>query len=109
MLEQRSPYPHDSPGTGLGFRMLWIDQPPEHVRVQVQAGKIKEKHASLKLWKLCIKNAPMLCKHRARLLQKLLVIEHAGGTVKVDLAEDKLVFDYGDVTAEAPDAPAQQS
>ena len=61
------------------FRMLRIDQPPEHVRIQIEAGKIKEEQAGVEFGKLGVENLAMFRQHCARLLQIFLVVEHAGG------------------------------
>src|SRR5438876_12197724 len=57
--------------------MLGVNQPPQHVRVEVETGKVKEEDTFLKFGKLQIKNASMLGQYGSRLLQKFLVIQHA--------------------------------
>src|SRR5438874_5523865 len=60
-------------------RMLGVNQPPQHVRVEVETGEIKEEDTFLKFGKLQIKNAAMLGQHSSGLLEKFLVIQHAVG------------------------------
>src|SRR5206468_13000504 len=59
--------------------MLGVNQPPQHVRVEVETGEIKEEDTFLKFGKLQIKNAAMLGQHGSGLLEKFLVIQHAVG------------------------------
>src|SRR5258708_7507519 len=59
--------------------MLRVQQPPEHVRIKIEARKIKEEQAALELGKLFVKNPSMLSQNGARLLQIFLVVEHAIG------------------------------
>ena len=59
--------------------MLRVDQAPQHVRIEVEAGKIKEEHAGAELGKLGIENPAMLRQHGAGLLQKFFVVENSGG------------------------------
>src|SRR5229473_6053376 len=57
--------------------MLRINQPPEHVRVEVKAGKVKEEQAGLKLGKLGVENLAVLGQNHACLLQIFLIAKHS--------------------------------
>src|ERR1700758_269436 len=57
--------------------MLRVHQPPEHVRVQVEAGEIEKEHAVTELGKLGVENPPMLGEYCSCLLQVFPVIEDA--------------------------------
>src|SRR5438067_4606128 len=59
--------------------MLGVNQPPQHVRVQIEAGEVKEEDTFLKFGELQIEDAAMFGQHRSLLLEKFLVIQHAIG------------------------------
>src|SRR5207248_10209478 len=54
--------------------MLGVNQPPQHVRVQIAAGEVKEEDTFLKFGELQIEDAAMFGQHRSRLLEKFVVI-----------------------------------
>jgi hypothetical protein len=58
---------------------LRIGQPPHHVRVQIEARKIKEEQALVKFWELGIERPPMFGEHGVRLFQIFFIVEHARG------------------------------
>src|SRR5437667_3315864 len=59
--------------------VLGVNQPPQHGRVEVETGEIKEEDTFLKFGKLQIKNAAKLGQQGTRLHDKFLVIYHAFG------------------------------
>ena len=63
---------------GVVFRMLRIYQPPQHVRIKIEAGKIKEEHAGTEFGKLGVENLAMFRQHGSRLLQIFLIVENPG-------------------------------
>src|SRR5437667_9872225 len=59
--------------------MFRVREPPQHVGIEIQAGEIEEENSALELRKLRIEDPAMFSKHSLRLLEILLVIEHAIG------------------------------
>src|SRR5439155_27147644 len=59
--------------------MFRVREPPQHVGIEIQAREIEEENSALELWKLRIEDPAMFSKHSLRLLEILLVVEHAVG------------------------------
>src|ERR1700682_5236921 len=60
------------------FRMLRIDEAPEHVRIEIQTGEIKKEKTRVELGKLGVENLAVLCQHRAGLIEIFFIVQHAG-------------------------------
>ncbi len=64
---------------GVVCGTLGVRQPPEHVGVEIEAGKIKEEQTIVKLRKLGVEGPAMLGQHGMGLLQIFLIVENARG------------------------------
>src|ERR1700722_16717271 len=61
-------------GCGVVGWVLGVGQPPQHVRIEIEAGKIEEKQAIVKLRELYVESPPVFGENSARLLQIFVII-----------------------------------